>query len=109
MKRTFIISTGLRLIVEWLAIYVLIGSMIGRWSIITWVLCICSIYFGMFLGARVLKYFPTCADGIALVISGIACILCAIPYHELNTVDVVVACACSGLMVEAFGGHILWR
>lgn len=109
MRKTFIISTGLRLIAEWLAIYVLISSLTGRCSIITGVLCVCSIDLGMFLGARVLKYLPTCADGIALVISGIACILCTIPYHELNIVDVVVACACSGLMVESFGGHILWR
>ena len=109
MRKTFIMSTGLRLIAEWLVIYILISSITGRCAVITGVLGVCSLDLSMFLGALVLKYFPTYASSISLVISGIACILCATRYHELNTVDVIVACVCSGLMVETFGGHLLWR
>ena len=109
MRKTFIMSTGLRLIAEWLVIYILISSITGRCAVITVMLGVCSLDFSMFLGALVSKYFPTCANGTALVISGIACILCVTRYHELNTVDVIVACACSGLMMETFGGRLLWR
>ena len=91
MRKTFIVTTGLRLIAEWLVIYILISSITGRCAVITGVLGVCSLNLSVFLGALVSKYFPTCASGIALVISGIACILCATRYHELNTVDVIVA------------------
>lgn len=53
MRKTFIVTTGLRLIAEWLVIYILISSITGRCAGITVVLGVCSLNLSMFLGALV--------------------------------------------------------
>ena len=108
MRKEIIIGCAIVALAAFMGIYFSVTAIVdkGANASVVGALCISSMALGAILGTSALRYLPTYVSGMALLVSLVACIVCALYYEELSATNMIVACMGSGLATGACGGAL---